>query len=100
MPAALMEARRNLHNPPQIYTEIALEQLPDIIDFFEHDVPDAFSDAKDPGTIAEFHKTNAAVIAALKDYEQWVKTDLLPRSHGDFRIGRRLFRRSWRMTRW
>ena len=87
MPAALMEARKNLQNPPRIYSEIALEQLPDIINFFENDVPSAFSDAKDPATIAEFHTTNAAVIAALRDYEQWVKTDLQPRSHGDFRIG-------------
>ncbi len=87
MPAALMEARKNLKDPPRIYTEIALEQLPDIISFFENDVPSAFSDAKDASTISEFQKTNAAVIAALKDYEQWVKTDLLPRSNGDFKIG-------------
>lgn len=91
MPAALMEARKNLKNPPHVYTEIALEQLPDIISFFENDVPSAFSDAKDPATIAEFHKTNDAVIVALKDYEQWVKTDVLPRSHGDFRIGAETF---------
>ena len=93
MPAALMEARKNLQNPPCIYTEIALEQLPDIISFFENDVPSAFSDAKDPATIAEFHTTNAAVIAALRNYEHWVKADLLPRSHGDFRIGADTFSR-------
>lgn len=91
MPAALMDARVNLKNPPLIYTQIALEQLPGIISFFEHDVPAAFKDAKDPATIAEFQKTNAAVIKALEDYEQWVKTDLLPRSHGDFRIGAKVF---------
>jgi uncharacterized protein (DUF885 family) len=91
MPGALRDARQDLKNPPLIYTQIALEQLPDIISFFESDVPKAFVDAKDPATIAEFHKTNAAVIAALKDYEQWVKTDLLPRSHGDFRIGAKAF---------
>jgi len=91
MPAVFAEARKNLKNPPHIYTEIALEQLPDIISFFEHDVPEAFVDAKDQATIAEFHKTNAAVIAALRDYQQWVKTDLLPRSNGDFRIGAETF---------
>src|SRR6185312_1729285 len=91
MPAALMDARQNLKNPPLIYTQIALEQLPGLISFFEHDVPAAFTDAKKPATIAEFHKTNAAVIKALEDYEQWVKTDLLPRSHGDFRIGAKVF---------
>ena len=87
MPAALMDARKNLKNPPQVFTEIALEQLPGIISFFENDVPSAFTDAKDPATIAEFKKTNAAVVAALRDYEQWVKTDLMPQSHGDFRLG-------------
>ena len=87
MPGVFAAARENLKNPPRVYTEIALEQLPDIISFFEKDVPEAFTDAKDPATIAEFHKTNAAVIASLREYEQWLKTDLLPRSKGDFRIG-------------
>lgn len=91
MPAALQDARQNLKNPPLIYTQIALEQLPDLISFFQHDVPEAFADAKDPATIAEFHKTNAAVINALQSYQQWVKADLLPQSHGDFKIGANTF---------
>ena len=91
MPAVFMEARKNLKSPPRIFTEIALEQLPDIISFFENDVPEAFHDATDAPTIAEFHSTNAAVIAALRDYENWLRTDLLPRSNGDFRIGANTF---------
>jgi len=87
MPAVFAAARENLKNPPRIYTEIALEQLPGIVDFFQHDVPEAFKAAKDPAAVAEFQKTNAAVIAAFEDYEKWLKTDLLPRSKGDFRIG-------------
>jgi uncharacterized protein (DUF885 family) len=87
MPALLAAARANLKNPPRIFTEIAIEQLPDIVSFFEHDVPLAFADAKDPALKAEFVQTNAAVIAALNGYLGWLKTDLLPRSNGDFRIG-------------
>jgi uncharacterized protein (DUF885 family) len=87
MPAVFTEARKNLKNPPHIYTEIALEQLPGIIGFFESDVPEAFKDATDPATKAEFQKTNARVIAALKSYESWLKQDLLPRSNGDFKLG-------------
>ncbi|MBT9331711.1 DUF885 domain-containing protein [Acidipila sp. 4G-K13] len=93
MPAVFDAARKNLKNPPQIYTEIALEQLPDLISFFQHDVPEAFEDAKDAATIAEFHQTNAAVIAALEQYQTWLKTDLLPQSHGDFRIGADTYRK-------
>jgi len=91
MPAVLTAARQNLKNPPRIYTEIALEQLPDIIGFFQHDVPDAFKGAKVPAAIAEFHKTNAAVIAALESYQGWLKNDLLPKSNGEFRIGAETF---------
>ena len=91
MPALLGEARVNLKNPPRIFTEIAIEQLPDIISFFEHDVPTAFADAKDPALKSEFAQTNAAVIAGLKSYLNWLKTDLLARSNGDFRIGAQAF---------
>ena len=91
IPALLDEARVNLKNPPHIYTEIAIEQLPGIIHFFENDVPAAFTDAKDSALKEEFAHTNSSVIAALNSYLDWVKTDLLPKSNGDFRIGAETF---------
>jgi uncharacterized protein (DUF885 family) len=93
MPALLDNARVNLKNPPHIYTEIAIEQLPDIVSFFEHDVPLAFSEANDPALKAQFAQTNAAVITALNSYLEWLKKDLLPRSNGDYRIGAETFSR-------
>ncbi|MBB5346116.1 DUF885 domain-containing protein [Tunturibacter empetritectus] len=87
MPQVLLEARKNLKNPPHIYTEIALEQIDDIIGFFQTDVPSAFTDATDADTKAAFAKSNAAVIEALKSYAAWLKSDLLPRSNGDFKFG-------------
>ena len=93
MPAVFTAARQNLTNPPRVYTEIALEQLPGIVSFFQHDVPSAFMGAKDPATVAEFRKTNAQVIAALESYQHWLKTDLLSKSNGDFRIGAETFRK-------
>jgi len=91
MPAALSAARQNLHNCPKIYTEIALEQLPGDIEFFRNDVPSAFSEIKDEKLLAEFKQSNGAVIDALSSYEAWMKSDLLPRSNGDFRIGKDTF---------
>jgi uncharacterized protein (DUF885 family) len=91
MPAVFAAARENLKNPPPIYTEIAIEQIPGILSFFQNDVPAAFADARDPATKQEFATSNAAVIAALEGYGEWLKTDLLPRSHGDYRIGAATF---------
>jgi uncharacterized protein (DUF885 family) len=87
IPGILASARENLKNPPRVFTEIALEQMPGIIGFFQQDVPAAFADVKDPVLNAEFAKTNGKVIVALRQYQGWLETDLLPRSHGDFRIG-------------
>jgi hypothetical protein len=87
IPQALEYARANLKNPPHIYTEIALEQIDDDVSFFQNDVPTAFAGATDPQAKAEFAKSNAAVIVALKSYGAWMKSDLLPRSNGDFRWG-------------
>src|SRR5580658_2770744 len=87
MPAALEAAHQNLKNPPHIYTEIALEQLPDIISFFQTDVPSAFEQAHDPQLRNEFAQSNSAVVTALKNYQNWLRKDVLPNSHGDFRFG-------------
>ncbi len=87
MPPVFEAAKANLKNPPRIYTEIALEQLPGIEGFYANDVPAAFTAVKDPALLAEFKQTNQATIRNLKQYEQWMRADLLPRSHGDFRIG-------------
>ncbi|MFI4867012.1 MAG: DUF885 domain-containing protein [Steroidobacterales bacterium] len=92
MPAALRAARANLRNPPRIYTQIALEQLPAILSFFQNDLPMAFDSADDAGLKREFAAANARVIAALKGYQSWLTQVLLPRSHGEFRLGTRTFR--------
>jgi uncharacterized protein (DUF885 family) len=87
IPQVFVEARKNLKNPPKIYTEIALEQIDGLVSFFQTDVPSAFADADDAQAKADFAKSNAAVIEALKSYGAWMKSDLLPRSNGDFRYG-------------
>jgi uncharacterized protein (DUF885 family) len=91
MPAALAEARHNLRNPPEIYTRIAIEQLPGTIGFFANDLPVAFAGVTDAALQGRFKGANGAVIDALRRYQDWLQTQLLPRSHGDFRLGARTF---------
>jgi len=93
MPAALLAARKNLENPPKIYTEIAIEQLPGLIGFFRDDVPAAFKEVSDAGLQKRFAASNAAVIKALGDYQAWLKSDLLPKSNGDYRLGADTYRK-------
>ncbi len=87
MPANFAAARTNLKNVPKIYTEIALEQMPGIISFFQNDVPLAFKSVADPKLQTDFKASNDTVIAELQSYQKFLKNDLLPVSHGDFRLG-------------
>ncbi len=96
IPQVFVEARKNLTNPPRIFTEIALEQIDGLVSFFQTDVPSAFTEADDARAKAEFAKSNAAVIDALKSYGAWMKSDLLPRSNGDYRLGADTFAKKLR----
>jgi uncharacterized protein (DUF885 family) len=87
MPAVFEAARENLKSPPRIYTEVALEQLPGIVSFFQNDVPLAFQKVTDAKLLESFHSANDTVIDSLKQYEVFLKRELLAKSRGDFRLG-------------
>jgi uncharacterized protein (DUF885 family) len=93
IPKIFVAARHNLQNPPRIYTEIALQQLPDVVEFFRHDVPQAFSQVTDPGLLADFRTSNQAAMEALQQYQTFLQKDVLPVAHGDFRIGAENYRK-------
>ncbi len=87
VPAVFQAARQNLKNPPPIYVDVALEQIPGLISFFKNDVPAAFKDVKDPALLKEFQAVNQKVMDQLQSYQQWIEKELKPQAHGDFRIG-------------
>ena len=93
MPAVFDAARKNLVDCPKVYTEIAIMQMPGIVSFFEKDVPLAFASVTDKKLLAEFAESNGRVVSALRDYQKWMETELLPKSNGDFRIGAENFRK-------
>ena len=87
MPKVLADARANLKNPPRIYTEIAIEQLPGNISLLRKRCAAGVQGRQGRQAAGRFPAANQAVIAALQEYETFLKTDLLPRSNGDFRLG-------------
>ncbi len=89
----LRDAKLNLKNPPRVYTEVALEQLPGIISFFQKDVPEAFKSVTDAQLRAQFKDANGQVITELERYQNFLKQDLLPISKGDYRLGPELYRK-------
>ena len=93
IPHVFEAAAQNLKNPPKIYTQVALMQLPGIISFFQKDVPAAFTHVKSPRLLMQFRASNGAVINSLQRYEKFLKEEVLPKSNGEFRIGAENFRK-------
>src|SRR5262249_3020939 len=80
-PRFFADARANpkpFKKVPRIYAEIALEQPPGTIGFFARDVPAAFADATDPEAKAAFAKSNAATLNPLREYQDWLESEVLP----------------------
>lgn len=88
MVKSLDNAKRNLNNPPEILTKIAIEQLDGNREFFASAVPAAFTSVKDKALLDEFAQSNKAVLDALSEYKTFLVKNLLPRSKGGFPIGR------------
>ncbi len=88
-------ARRNLKPPltAKVAVDIALQQMPATIAFFNNDVPLAFAKVADGPDKQAFAKANANLVAAIEDYRQWLKNDLMPKASGDYAIGAAAYRR-------
>lgn len=81
IPGLVKRAKDNLKTPPQDYTQAAIAQMPAIIDFYRMEIPKLSGGA--PALQAEVVKA----VAALEDYQRFLKGELLAKSTGNFRTG-------------
>jgi uncharacterized protein (DUF885 family) len=96
IPAVIAQAKANLKNPPQVYTETAIDQTQGAISLIKEGLNETLEKA--PKAKADLAPLQEKTIAALDDYKTWLKNDLLPRSTGDFRIGADKFRKKLRFA--
>ena len=95
VPNLLGQARANLANPPRLYTETAIRQLQGTLALIRNEVTEAASRA---GLKDDLAPAQAQAAQALEAHLAWLKADLLPRSNGDFRVGRERFQRQLRFA--
>lgn len=91
LPEFLKQARKRLTNPPSLHTETAIQQNEGCISFLRQDLEEFLQQA--PEMRPRVEKAREVALKALQDYGEWLKTDLLPRSRGDFRLGPEKYRR-------
>lgn len=95
IPQFLEQGIKNVESKrvPKIHAQIALEQMPGIIDFFQKTLPKAFSGVKDKSLAKEFKRTNSLCVEALKRYRVHIRQNILPVAKGQFAIGKDFYKR-------
>jgi uncharacterized protein (DUF885 family) len=91
IPHVLEAARTNLNNPPSIMTVTAIRQNPGVIKLVMDGLQPYLDEV--PEMKDELSTARSRAIAALDHYGQWLESDLLPRSNGNFRLGEDLWRK-------
>jgi hypothetical protein len=86
LPKLIKQAKESLKTPTQISTETAIKQFPAIFEIYRTELPTLISqvsEAQRSGLLSELGK----VIPALEDYQNYLSSELLPKSTGNFRLG-------------
>ncbi len=89
LPEFLKAVRAQLKNPAPIYTEQGISSNKGRIQFFNAELAEFIktTEGVTPSLRADAEEARKSAVAALEDYQQFLEKDLLPRSHGDWRLG-------------
>lgn len=87
-------AKRRLGRPARVATETAIQQNRGLVDLCKTGLSPHF--AKVPAQRAALEAAAKKAAAALDDFQRFLEHDLLPRSDGDFRLGRARFEKKLR----
>jgi uncharacterized protein (DUF885 family) len=88
IPRVVAAAKEGLKNPPRVLTEVAIKRNLGAISFYEKEIYQFAGET--PGSEPLATPCREAV-KALKDYQQWLEKELLPKSGGDWRLGKEKF---------
>jgi uncharacterized protein (DUF885 family) len=88
-PAMFEAMRANVVNPPREFTDLAIRMGQGSIGFFKDTVRDWAKEAagNDPELLREFNAADDKVVKEITESVDWLKKDLLPRSHGKYALG-------------
>lgn len=88
LPRVVEAAKASLRTPPKVYTETAIARNKGAIAFYESGVYEL--SGENPRT-SGLKEAIAKALPALKEYQTFLETKLLPKSTGEWRVGKEKF---------
>ncbi len=96
LPRLVQQAEANLKRPSRIQTETAIKQNQGNINLIKVDLSKVLE--RLPVMKDSLRQPMEMAIKALEEYQKFLENDLLPRSDGDFRLGKELFEKKLKLT--
>jgi uncharacterized protein (DUF885 family) len=90
LPAFLRQARDQLRNPARVYTEQAIEDNKGRLELFKGEIQEfVHSGTEAPQSLRlEAERARVLAVQSLEEFQHFLQFELLPRSTGDWRLGR------------
>jgi uncharacterized protein (DUF885 family) len=88
LPRVVATAKKTLKSPPRAHTETAIKQNKGAIAFYSSDI---FRLAEETPQLSDLGRAAKPVVETLQEYQTFLEKELLPRAHGDWRLGKARF---------
>jgi uncharacterized protein (DUF885 family) len=88
IPNVIAAAKESIKYPPKILTEIAIQRTQGAIDFYREGI---FVLADESRQLSLLREPCEKAVASLTDFKEFLQSEVLPRSTGDWRLGKRKF---------
>jgi len=88
IPKVIEAAKRSIKNPPKELTEVAIKRTDGAISFYEKDI---FAIADESPQVSSLSTPARQAAVALREYKRFLEEEVLPRSTGEWRIGKAKF---------
>ncbi len=95
IPKIIAAAKESLKRPPKVVVETAIKQNRGAISFYQQGV---FQLAGETPQLSTLRDVSKVAVKHLKDYQNFLENDLLKRSKGDWRLGKRKFDQKLQMV--
>jgi uncharacterized protein (DUF885 family) len=88
IPKIVQAAKDSIKNPPRVLTEVAIKQNRGALALYERGI---FELAGDDAANSDLKKASKALVSVLTEHQKFLEDDVLPRSKGEWRLGKERF---------
>ena len=88
IPKIVRAAKESIKNPPKVLTEVAIKQNRGAIAFYERGI---FELAGEDAMSSDLKNASKTLVPILREHQKFLEEDVLPRSTGEWRLGKEKF---------